>query len=193
MTRHSSFWTRVKLRYNSTRYITLHSFREITYLTALRGRGRVSRRRRCRPRSGTVIRSVGARATPLHHLIGSLLLLIVQLQQLLLLLLQLLLLEAGLHFRIIRFEFRHVAAQEMRTDVARLRTSARMWVHGYRARVSIPQVTRQPSHRFTSNLHARGVSKLVIMLKRIVRLSTLRRSLRVSAFCNSSRIYQCYL
>lgn len=94
--------------------ITLHSFREITYLTALRGRGRVSRCRRCGPScSGTaVIRTVGTRATPLHHLIGSLLLLIVQLQQLLLLLLQLLLLEAGLHFRIIRFEFRHVAARK---------------------------------------------------------------------------------
>lgn len=101
------------IRFNSI-HITLHSFREITYLTALRGRGRVSRsRRRSSTRGGTaVIRTVGTRATPLHHLIGSLLLLVVQLQQLLLLLLELLLLEAGLRSRIIRFEFRHVVTRK---------------------------------------------------------------------------------
>lgn len=78
------------------------------------------------------MRAVGTRATPLHHLVGPLLLLVVQLQQLLLLLLQLLLLEAGLRRGIIRFEYRRVAARKCGPTL--VGTSARMReVHGIAA------------------------------------------------------------
>lgn len=57
-----------------------------------------------------MIRTVGAWAPSLYHLISSLLLLVVKLQQLLLLLLQLLLLEAGLRQPHISLsQFYHIA------------------------------------------------------------------------------------